>query len=109
MRGGDQSESYQQHERTHGQRAAGGCRNTGGPREPPRNVKCAVTDLHAGLHPPKAFLKGKISTERIFSFNEQERIVCRQIPNNLGKRPISSSYNEIPTKRRGGYVNKDPF
>ena len=37
-----------------------------GPGNYPRNVECAVTDVHAGLGPREAFLKEDISMERIF-------------------------------------------
>ena len=42
-------------------------------------------------------------------FNEQEKRVCRQIHDNLGMGPTSSNQNQIPARKGGGYVNKDPF
>ena len=58
-----------------------------GPGNYPRNVECA------GLGPREAFLKENISMKRIFFFKEQEKTVRRQIPHDLGARPISSSQN----------------
>ena len=40
-------------------------------------------------------------------FNEKR--VCRQIHNNPGTEPTSSGQNQIPARRGGGYMNKDPF